>query len=246
MLTAETGATLSGARTMKARRFRRAVTLGVAMAGAVLLAATGFAFLNTNGSGTTSITAGGLSSNKNQFADVAVGGTGLESAFWALSGTASAGAASWSPVVNQVVTVGTAGDLAMIDAGGTTGNILVTLSVTNPASLSSDYSYMNVPIAVVSCVNTATACQTKTNWGASIKGDGTTGGTDANGAVLPTAASPTYLTLTNGSVSFLLKGGTSYLYEIEIPTGGSFYTVSTTSSTTASLSPSYMVTMTAA
>lgn len=249
MLGTEAGAMVPGIRALTARRFRRALTIGVAVAGALILATTSLAFLNTNGLGTTSISAGGLSGANNEYADVLMGGTVLtNSAVWAASGTTAAQGAVWSPVVGQVVTIGSsagdkAGDVAMIDAGGTTRNILVTLSVTNPAQLSADYSYMNLPIAVVSCINTASACATQTNWGANIKGDGATAGTDANGTALPTTGSPTYLTLTNGSVSFLLKGGTGNLYELEIPTGGSFYTVSTTAG---SLSPSFMVTTTAA
>ncbi|MBM4436437.1 MAG: hypothetical protein FJ029_04200 [Actinobacteria bacterium] len=64
-----------------------------------------------------------------------------------------------------------------------------------------------------------------------------------------TAFATSYLTLTNGFVSYLVNGGgatTKDYYGVTIGTGGNFYTVATTSDSTHSLSPQFLVTVTSA
>jgi hypothetical protein len=214
--------TATGTRAQAAKRFRKMALVTTALVGVGLLAATSFAFLQTNGSATTSITAGGTTGN--EFADVQTSGTFTPG--WAVKGTTSPTQPSspWTPVVGQVVAVQSASDLAIVDATGTTGNVLVTLVLSNAAALSADYSYINLPIQVEVCTLNTTC-----TWNAE--------GTDANGDAIGNGGL-TYLTLSNGYLSFLLKGG-SY-YELEIPTGGSFYTIST-SATGGALSPNYLI-----
>lgn len=225
-MTEPTVSGVPGIRTQGVRRFRKMAMMAAALAGVGLLAATGFAFLQTNGSATTSIQAGGISGAANEFADVVTSGA-PPTAFtnWAASNSSTAQAAVWQPVVGQVVPVKTPGDVGIIDATGTTGNVLVTLVLSNAASLSADYSYVNLPIVLKQCTLVSTTC----TWNAVTA--------DANSQPIGDSGVE-YLTLSNGYLSFLVAGG-SY-YEVTIPTGGSFYTISTGASG-GTLSPSYLI-----
>jgi hypothetical protein len=215
----------AGATVRRLQRLRRTVATVLGVGAALLVAGAGFAFLNTNGTATTAVTAGGTA--QGNFADVY---TASPPVAWALAGgTGSPQSAQWTPVLNSVSTVTQAGDLAIVDATGTSGNILVTVALTNPAALSGDYAYMNLPIVVKACTLSGSTC----TW---------QDATDANGNAIG-ASAPQYLTLTNGYLTFLLQGGTGKYYEIEIATGGSFFTISTTAG---SLSPAFLVTTAAA
>lgn len=213
-----------GGRAQAAKRFRKMALVTAAVLGAGLVAATGFAFLSTNGATSTQITAAGVGSNY-EFAGVYTSNSGLPTTVsnWVYGGNGFQ-TASWTPTVGQVGSVTQGGDLAMIDATGTTGNVLVTLVLSNAASLDNDYSYLNLPIGVSKCTSpSGTTC----SWGVIT--------TDANGDTIGNGG-VSYLTLTNGELTFLLPGNA--YYELTIPTGGSFYTISSNSS---DLSPSYLI-----
>ncbi|MBM4436438.1 MAG: hypothetical protein FJ029_04205 [Actinobacteria bacterium] len=65
----------------------------------------------------------------------------LTNATWKVRGDATAPkSAVWNPIVGQVAEVTTAGDLALIDARGTSANFIVTVSLLNIVALSGDYS----------------------------------------------------------------------------------------------------------
>lgn len=218
-----------------------------------LVVGTGVSFTATNDTSTVAITAGGIGGGVTDFASVSFSAnaviTGVRPV-QAATGTTFV-APAWSPTIDQVVPVTTAGDLAIINASGTTGNILVTASLTNPVGLSKAYSYFNLPISIYKSTNAGTT------WTRQLTGAGNTTFGDSNGV--------TYLSLTNGFVSFLVAGGANTLYELHIskfiPTSlteaitaapatgtvplGSFYTIDTTSAGT-SLAPAISVTVTAA
>ncbi len=234
---------------------KRYAKAGFGVAGAAVLMATGYAFLATNGNATTSISA---PSGSGQYAGVYAATSG--GAFptltvptstntyvkaptaWETGSTAAVTAGMWTPVLNQPTQVTQAGDIAVVNTTGATANVLVTLTVTNPASLNSDYSYVNIPVGVKEWSLSPNLTPTSSTTGAWDAAK------DAAGNPLPagsTAPGPTYLTFSDATVPFLLKPGG--WYELYIPNNtptttdaaGSFYTVST--SPTASLSPNFYV-----
>ena len=230
------------------RRVRQGLLVAVGVVAVGVLTASSFAFLQTSGAGSISVTAGGLTGSNNEFADVsttALGSTVLNFGV----------AASWSPVVNQVVGVTTAGDLAEIQVPkSSSANILVTLTVGNEAALSADYSYMNLPVQVFACSTSLSSPAL----GSCALGDWQPVTEDANGQAIGDSSNISYVTLANGGLTFLLgpgidastgKPGTTadpaQYFELAIPKGGSFYTISTTASG-GSLAPSYLVTATSA
>lgn len=192
---------------------------GILVAG--LLAGTGVAFLQTNGVVSTSISGSTSATGEVYTGTIGTSLTSLTGAptKWAISGTTATAAPSWSPTQSATGSVTGAGDLGIIDAAS--GSVLTTVALTNAGGLSSDYSYLNLPVEVY-------------KWDATT----TTWAVDSNYPVQ-------YLGLTNGYVTFTLPvGSTGGFYEIVVPTGGSYYVVSTSSTAQATLSPSFDITAT--
>lgn len=136
------------------------------------------------------------------------------------STTASGTLPGWSPTLNTAGEVATAGDLALVDATGTP--LILNVFITNLVGLQGDYSSFTFPMHVYqnetgTCTGGAGAktCKWEENKG----------------------LSETYLTNTEGNLSFSLPSG--HFYDITIDKGGSFYTISTTAG---ELSPSFYFT----
>ena len=234
-------------------RLRRMVMATTILGAVSVVIGIGVSFTATNDTSTVAITAGGIGGGVTDFASVSFAANAVIAGVrpvQAATGTTFV-APAWSPTIDQVVPVATAGDLAIINASGTTGNILVTVSLTNPVGLSKAYSYFNFPIDVYKSTDAGTT------WVRQLTGAGSTSIGGSTGV--------TYLSLTNGFVTFLVAGGANTLYELHVPkfipttpaetiiappaTGtvptGSFYTIDTTSAGIA-IAPAISVTVTAA
>jgi hypothetical protein len=122
-------------------------------------------------------------------------------------------APSWDPVNEQAGSI-KPGDIYYFDTTGYTGDILVTVYVTNPYELAKDYSYLDMQVNIRSGSSGA--------WLQSKLADGTAIGT-------------VYLTLVNGKLTFLLNGGTHYDISID---SGTYYPIDT-NATGGSLSPAF-------
>ncbi|MDP3062038.1 MAG: hypothetical protein Q8O40_02310 [Chloroflexota bacterium] len=163
---------------------------------------------------------------------------------------------SWTPVVGSVSAISPGGLFHLdLTPAGTGRNVLVTLFVTNPDTLSGSYSYLNqrvnvyilcpggsgqtcprgaAPFAALGGVagNAPSPVATDSSAGAWIQA------TDAAGASQDSVgidASPRYMSLSKAMVTFVLKGG--YVYDLALD-GGTAYTISSAGQ---SLSPSYYV-----
>ena len=117
---------------------------------------------------------------------------------------------AWSPSTDATGNITTPGDLYYIDTGTYQGDLFVTLSLTNPTELTKSYTYLNLLINV-------------------YKRQGVDGWVAVEG-------STTYLTLTNGYVSFLIPGASEFDITID---GGNFYAIG--NGTNGSLSPTFFV-----
>jgi len=230
MLTTEPS--LNPARLKRRGDTRRKRFMVVSVAGlAVLAAALGVSFLGTTGSTAVSVTA----ANSNFIFPVSNGaslpsGTNFVNALKytpasAITSSSSASTIntatlpSWAPVLNTAGSVTTAGDLAVVDATTASTGVIVNVYVTNLAGLQMDYSSYALPFNVYSSSCTAGSCGT---WA------------QASGISL------TYLTNSEGFLSFSLPAGK--YYDITMDTGGSFFTSGTSTTSPASLSPSYYFT----
>ncbi|MDE3222257.1 MAG: hypothetical protein KGL79_02360 [Acidobacteriota bacterium] len=137
---------------------------------------------------------------------------------------------SWTPAANSAGSVTTAGDVTVIDATGANNGVEANLYVTNMASLQNDYSSWVLPVDVYQCTPTTTytTCSNTVS--------------TPTGSLEPwtkyTAASGNFVTSTTGNLNFNFPKG-SY-YDIVVPTGGSYYCIST--SNTSDLAPSFYVT----
>lgn len=218
--TSKRGASLAAAKT--GTRRKRFLVASVA-ALAVLAVAMGISFLGNTGTAGVEVKA----SNSEFIFPVSKSGFGthatlseesktVETLKWS-STTSSGTLPSWSPTLNTAGEVGTSGDLALVDATGTP--LIVNVFVTNLVGLQGDYSSFTFPMHVYqnetgTCTETK-ACKWEENEG----------------------LSETYLTNTEGNLSFSLPSG--HFYDITIDKGGSFYTISTTAG---QLSPSFYFT----
>lgn len=238
-----------------ARQFKKRVLLTVGALSLGVVAVTGYAFLNSNAIATTSIT--GTTSNTGAVftSNPATVPSGMPSTWYCNGPTSTASvtftqtagcsappstqdygpvAPGWTPTVNATGSVTGAGDVAMVDAGKGSGGVLVTVALTNTAALSAGYSYLNLPIAVQAWNGTAWVSAKDTS-GAYI---GYSSTSSENGVQ--------YLGLTTGYLTFDLPASgttTPAYYEVIVPQGGSFYTIS--SSPSSDLAPSFDVSATA-
>jgi len=165
----------------------------------------------------------------------------LTSTVYGLVGTAGkvvATSPSWSPMLDSAGEVTGAGDIAIVNTTSATSSLTVTLHVVNLAALAHDYSSFTLPVAVYYAADGSAGSAPTTS---SCSNTGGCNWQLANGtAEAPSVANDaSYLTNDGGSVTFQLPAGA--YYEIAMPTGGSYYCVSTTTSYTASLSPEFFV-----
>ena len=191
--------------------------LAVGVAGLALLgSAMGVSFLGDTGTTSVSITPSSASSFVYAVTGANTTSPPLPTAVTALEYGA---VPSWTPTPDSAGSVTTAGDVALVDA--TLSTVVVNIYITNLATLQSAYSSFALPVEIYSgtCSGSPSAC----TWTL----DSTL-----------TAANSVYITNTEGQLSFNLPSGD--YYDITIPTGGSFYTLSSVSSTNDS--PSFYVT----
>lgn len=139
---------------------------------------------------------------------------------------------SWSPTQSTAGNVTTAGDIAVIDATQSTGNVIVSLYVTNLAALSDDYSSFAFPVDVYRSQGSADP-SAPSSW------------TQAS-AIVSSSPFSSFLTDTTGVLTFSLPAG--YYYDLTMDSasqgfggGGSYYCISTTAAG-GSLSPAFFVT----
>ena len=173
----------------------------------VLLSATAITFArNTAAITISAITAGG----NGGYASVLDGIADIP-ADVALKHSSDVGAANavnptWTPVVEQPGAI-TAGDLYYLDTSSYTGDIYVTLYLTNADELRKDYSYLHFNVNVYTHSDKPVL---PGDWSAATTVDGT--------------EIPVYLTLVNGSVSFYLEGAAYYTIAVD---GGDYYCIDT-------------------
>jgi len=137
---------------------------------------------------------------------------------------------SWSPTTNSAGSVTTAGDLAVVDASIAKHGVVVSMYITNLASLQAHYSSFDLPVTVYE-----KPCTTMATTGLSC-----TAVTGTWVAVTTAKEVKTsYVTSTVGFMTFNLAAG--YLYDITIGTGGSFYCTTAPANGTG-LAPNYYFT----
>ncbi len=112
---------------------------------------------------------------------------------------------SWSPVINTAGSI-TKGSIFWIDPGNYTGDLLVTVYLTNSAALTSYYTYVNMAMMVHSSP------------------DGTTWSEVTNPPFKTAGKYNYYLALTNGYAQFKLPGGNKYHIAID---NGVWYCINT-------------------
>jgi len=196
------------------RRRKRFLAISVA-ALAVLSVAMGVSFLGNTG--TTKV---GVTASSSAFV-FPVGEHGIEGSVppavtelahgsTAASGTKVSNLPSWSPIANSAGEVKEGGDLVLIDATGT--GLVANLYVTNLAGMQAAYTSFALPVVVWQ-----SACTEENE----AKTECTKIGTWSKDPEV----SSTFLTNTEGNLSFSLKNG--MYYDVTIEQGGSYYAVST-------------------
>ncbi|MBX6370304.1 MAG: hypothetical protein IRZ04_20220 [Rhodospirillales bacterium] len=243
----ETPTTATPARSKFGQRRRRFLMVSVA-ALAALAAALGVSFAGSTGTSTVTVSASStnfvfpVAAGAPAPADASLTGLRYGSVIQHGSGDTFSATASdiknptWTPVAGSAGSVTTAGDVVLIDARsvtlGTHGSLIVNMYVTNLEELQQTYSSFAFPVNVYRC---SASCAAPT----STTGSGTQGNWEQASTVLATGS--VFLTNTEGFLTLSLEAG--YYYDIAFNTGGSFYTVSTTSG---SLSPTFYFTATPA
>jgi hypothetical protein len=167
--------------------------------------------------------------------DSAAGSPACDSSNKATTSTLTSGQLpSWSPTASAAGNVTQAGDVAVIDATQATGNVIVSLYITNLAALSDDYSSFAFPIDVFKSAGSSNPTVAST-W-------------TQDSSIVPTGTSfSSFLTDTSGVITFALPAG--YYYDLTMDSatqsttggGGSYYCISTTASG-GDLSPAFFVT----
>jgi hypothetical protein len=221
--------TTHGIARAKVRR-RRFLMLGVAML-AVLGTVLGISFTADTGTTSVSVTSGSgagklvypvTQASGDTMPTGALNGQSLEhGTAVAADATTSSVRPTWAAAAGVPGTVTTAGDVSVIDAtttsAGGAANIQLTIYVTNLGALGGDYTSWAWPISVYKTINGGAA------W-----------------TLVPNSSQ--FITHTLGFLSYTLPTGSGFYYDVTMETGGSFYTVATTSDSTHSLSPSFYFT----
>jgi len=130
----------------------------------------------------------------------------------------------WTPVANSAGSVTTAGDIALIDASsyaiGSAADVYLSVYITNLTNLQYDYSSFAFPFDIYKCSATGATCTSASAWT----------------SVYPSGSAP-FITNTDGVVTIELPAG--YFYDVTFDTGGSFYCISVSTTSPASLSPTF-------
>jgi len=139
--------------------------------------------------------------------------TATQTSGYSCSGTAASGSAvssvvspSWSPVAGAAGAVTTAGDLAIVDATSATNYVTVNVYLTNLAALLVDYSSFALPVNVYQTTCTTTSCSSWTP-----------------AAAVSQTNFGSYLTNTDGELTFTLPAGVGRYYDI-VMEGTNHYT----------------------
>lgn len=187
-----------------------------ALVALLLLGGTAITFSQNSASASVSITAGGNGGEISTVKDVAAANTDTKLKHSTGTDAPYTGhTASWSPFINTAGTV-TEGDLYYVDTTGYTGDVLVTVYMTNAGMLVKDYTYLNLLVNVWS--------NPSGSWVQAARADDSPIGS-------------VYLTEINGSVSMVLLGDNKYCITID---GGSYYCIST-SAAGGSLEPAFYI-----
>ncbi len=138
---------------------------------------------------------------------------------------------SWSPTTDSAGSVTTPGDLAVVDTSIAKHGVVVSMYITNLATLQAHYSSFDLPVTVYE-----ESCKTMTTTGLSC-----TAVTAASWTAVTTGKEikTAYLTSTVGFMTFNLAAG--HLYDITIGAGGSFYCTTAPANGTG-LAPNYYFT----
>lgn len=211
------------------RGVRRYAVLGSVAAGLILIAATSASFLATNGTATASVTSTGSGTAGDVYTPSCTTSsgtttctsptiTGITTLDWGASASTTPQEAAWSAAQGEVTSVTTAGDVAVVDATG--GQTLITVTLTNAAAMTGAYTYVNIPIEIYKCTLSSGTCDMAV---------------DAN-------QSKQYLTFSDATLTFDVNtsDSTDTYYEVVVPTGGSMYVYST--STSSDLAANFLVT----
>jgi hypothetical protein len=172
---------------------KKKLIFGIALM--LLLAGVGITYATSSASASVTITAGGVGGVKADVDNIAAvadtiklkHSTGADAPYTHV-------APDWSPVENEAGTV-TAGDLYYVDCVGYTGDIQVTVYLTNPGALLKDYTYLNMQINVWEGDSPGP-------WAQATLADGSAIGTQ-------------FITPLNGYYTFLLSGNTHYVISID-------------------------------
>lgn len=227
-----TPATVLYAPPSRTPRRRRFLALSVAVL-ALAAAGLGVSFTADTGVTTVAVTAGSAAGNLVYPATVggavidgvtalkytpAGDGTGIDAATDLYDAVTTPG---WSPITNTAGSVGTAGDLALIDAktdsAGGAANLIINVYITNLAAMQTAYSSFAFPIRLYTSTNGSTWTE-------------------------DTAYSNLYITNTSGFASFTVSTAPTKYADITMDTGGSFYCVNQAGT----LSPAFYFTVTPA
>ena len=174
----------------------------------VLLSATAITFARNTAATSVTITAGGITGYAS---DDVSGIAGVATSIKLKNSTGSGPyvhvAPTWTPVIEQAGAI-TGGDVYYLNTTDYTGDILVTLYLTNPNELQKNYSNLMMKVNVWKRV-------------LADPDDPWVQATMANGdAIVDTM----YLTINNGNVSFILTGDLEYCISVD---GGSYYCIDT-------------------
>ncbi len=206
------------------RRIRRYALAGAVAAGLILIASTGMSFLATNGTASATVSTSGSGSGDvytpNCSASPCTDPTlpsGITTLDWGAASSATPQEPAWSAAQGQVTAVSTPGDVALVS--GTAGPTLITVALINAAAMPGAYTYVNIPLEIYKCTVSSGTCAM---------------------AADTTNHPEEYLSFSNASLTFQVTGGTGVYYEVVVPTGGSMYVYSTT--TTADLAANFLVT----
>ena len=183
----------------------------------LLLAATTITFARNTVTATVSISASGETSGEVATTIVASAADADTSLKYS-TGTAGSyvqNMPNWSPVIDEAGSI-TPGDVFLVDCGNYTGDVQVTLYLTNPNKLTKDYTFLNMQVNVWKDVTGV--------WTQSALADGSAIGT-------------VYLTIHDGFVSFILTSHTKYCVSVD---GGTYYCIDT-DTVNGSLSPDFYI-----
>lgn len=215
---------------------RRVLVAGIA-ALAVVGPFLGVSFLANSGTVSTSVTG---STSSGSLVDTSCTGTSVPTLAYTTNCSAASAAfttPSWSPSAGSAGSVTSGGDIGLINTTGQTSPVVVDVYVTDLQGLNEDYSSFALPINVYQCT---------TSTSGSPSCSGTSGGTPWTSITSwdsTNYSSVPYLTSSSGFFSITLQPGD--WYDVAIDSGGMYYCISTSTTSPATLSPTFFVTASA-